>query len=170
MRWREQSVDLPSSPWNGPNDDFFVIVGKACLTHVRQQLGSNPQEQGGLLLGRLLHLDKPPGGRTIVAVCVDSAVHATEGIGTEVSLSMPASVWQEANRLRRSDQVIVGWYHSHPNIGAFFSSTDLATQAAFFQNDWSLGWVIDPIRGEQAWFKGANSTAVTARQLRQELL
>jgi proteasome lid subunit RPN8/RPN11 len=41
---------------------------------------------------------------------------------------------------------IVGWYHSHPNIGVFMSGTDMRTQQAFFYHDWSVSIVYDPVR------------------------
>ncbi len=42
--------------------------------------------------------------------------------------------------------MVVGWYHSHPNLGAFFSGTDRATQRAFFNRPYSVGLVVDPVR------------------------
>lgn len=44
------------------------------------------------------------------------------------------------------DEKIVGWYHSHPNMGAhFFSSTDIATQKRYQMFlPQSVGFVIDP--------------------------
>jgi proteasome lid subunit RPN8/RPN11 len=52
---------------------------------------------------------------------------------------------------------VVGWYHSHPGLGAFFSHTDRRTQQAFFAHAYSVGWVVDPLRGESAWFVGPRS-------------
>ncbi|MHC9538742.1 MAG: hypothetical protein AB9903_04415 [Vulcanimicrobiota bacterium] len=37
-------------------------------------------------------------------------------------------------------KVMLGWYHSHPNIGAFFIHTDRATQKAFLNNPTPLEW------------------------------
>jgi proteasome lid subunit RPN8/RPN11 len=87
---------------------------------------------------------------------------------------MSAQVWTDANdritQLTKSDASelhslrIVGWFHSHPNLGAFFSNTDRATQAAFFNQPYSIGWVIDPFTDDasrhQAMFIGANAQFV----------
>jgi proteasome lid subunit RPN8/RPN11 len=59
-------------------------------------------------------------------------------------------------------EVVVGWFHSHPDLGAFFSGTDRRTQAGFFHHPFSLGWVVDPVRGEQAWFCGPHSVELQA--------
>ena len=167
MRWTDQQVRLPSSPWHLAKQNFQVQLAASAIEAARRHLGNSPFEQGGLLLGRLFHdagqgSDKP---LRIIAVSVDAVVPAIDGIGTEVSLSIPSSVWNAAAKHKSSEQVIVGWYHSHPDIGAFFSATDRQTQAAFFTQAWSLGWVIDPVRAEQAWFYGAKSQALHADQL-----
>lgn len=38
---------------------------------------------------------------------------------SSVSLSMTPEVWQNANQLCNDNTFVVGWYHSHPNLGAF---------------------------------------------------
>ena len=52
---------------------------------------------------------------------------------------------------------MIGWYHTHPNLGAFFSGTDETTQRSFFNQSYSLGLVIDPARCEKKIFFGASS-------------
>ena len=52
---------------------------------------------------------------------------------------------------------VVGWYHSHPGLGAFFSGTDRETQHAFFRQPYSLGLVVDPLRAELACYAGPDS-------------
>jgi len=76
-----------------------------------------------------------------------------------VSLAMGTEIWDRARDLMaRAGSMVVGWYHSHPNLGAFFSGTDRATQRAFFNRPYSVGLVVDPVRGEEAWFVGPAST------------
>ena len=53
--------------------------------------------------------------------------------------------------------MVVGWYHSHPDLGVSFSGTDRATQRVFFNRTYSVGLVVDPVRGEEAWFIGPDS-------------
>jgi proteasome lid subunit RPN8/RPN11 len=167
MRWTNLPVALPSSPWEGLLPDqlgdpeqILLRVSPSAINAAREHLGEYRQEQGGLLLGRLHHHQD-----NIVAVSVDAIVPAQESIGTEISLSMPASVWTSARQMQTEGQVIVGWYHSHPDIGAFFSATDRKTQAAFFSQVWSVAWVIDPIRREQAWFVGPRSRPLSSTLL-----
>jgi proteasome lid subunit RPN8/RPN11 len=74
---------------------------------------------------------------------------------------MEASVWIEA-RKRAPHLTIVGWFHSHPDLGAGFSSTDRNTQRNFFRLPHQLGLVIDPFRKQIACFAGADSTDVSS--------
>merc|ERR1719488_317837 len=44
-------------------------------------------------------------------------------------------------------EVVVGWYHSHPGFGCWFSATDMNTQQSFEQlNPRAVGVVVDPIQ------------------------
>ncbi len=90
---------------------------------------------------------------------------STEFEGTGVSLRMGTSIWNEARNAQTAGQSVVGWYHSHPNLGVFFSGTDRRTQAAFFKQPYSLGFVVDPIRMEDMWFAGPDSIQLAAEQI-----
>jgi 26S proteasome regulatory subunit N11 len=44
-------------------------------------------------------------------------------------------------------EMVVGWYHSHPGFGCWFSGTDMNTQQSFEQlNSRAAGVVVDPIQ------------------------
>ncbi len=147
-----------------------------------------PIEQGGLLIGRITRLSEQTAVEQFDCIEVVASCAAPDATGTALSLRMESTVWQAANELcaqlntKQADEEtkllgaiagkvdqyrVIGWYHSHPNLGAFFSATDRQTQAAFFNHDYSLGWVIDPVRStsaeqlEQAWFGGPQSTEVS---------
>ncbi len=48
--------------------------------------------------------------------------------------------------------IIAGWWHSHPNLGVFLSSVDIKTME-MFNKACHVALVVDPIRGERAFFK-----------------
>lgn len=122
-----------------------------------QHLAGHPEECGGLLLGEVFaDGDDPARSR---AVLVTQAVAAEEFASTAISLRMSSDVWERARRRLGPLELIVGWYHSHPGLGAFFSATDRRTQRAFFPHAYSVGWVVDPSRNETAWFVGRDATA-----------
>lgn len=65
-------------------------------------------------------------------------------------------VWKEFDQ--GEDIVIVGWYHSHPDIGIFLSGTDERNMKLYHYKPYQIAIVIDPIRnlrGAFAWQNGA---------------
>lgn len=122
---------------------------------VRRHAASSPIEIAGLLAGRVWS------DSSHTFVIVEDAVPADEHVErSSVHVIFQAEAWdvlsEELNRLSK-DTLVVGWYHSHPNLGAFFSGTDRETQRGAFRSDWQLGVVMDPQRGEIATFRGPQS-------------
>ncbi len=152
----------------GSAHEAVVAIDASVHAQVLAQLRASRLEQGGLLLG--IPYGEPGNTGEPVAIEVIAAVAADDASGTGYSLRMAAAVWSAANarlhdlRVQRGggtdDCRVVGWYHSHPGLGAFFSATDCATQRAFFHHPWSIGWVIDPSDDTHACFIGADSSAV----------
>jgi proteasome lid subunit RPN8/RPN11 len=52
--------------------------------------------------------------------------------------------------------VIVGWYHTHLDLGCFLSDKDMKTQRGGFPHPHQVAVVVDPMRGEAGAF--ANGT------------
>lgn len=133
----------------------------AVLAHVR----SEPVEVGGMLLGEAF---ADAAGRRVVDVR-----HAIPALGARQESTyfrLTPEAWDHICAVRDGlgeDLLIVGWYHSHPNLGAFYSGTDRASQRAFFARPWNVGVVIDPFRHEIALFLGPESERLTTEHLVQ---
>jgi proteasome lid subunit RPN8/RPN11 len=138
-------------------DDELPLVALAshAFRNAWDHVVHSPLERGGLLLGE--PLVNAPGDAVPAVVFVRTAVPGLDDDATEYSLRLAAGVWDAARTTLVPGEVVVGWFHSHPDIGAFFSGTDRRTQAGFFHHPFSVGWVIDPVRREQAWFVGPRS-------------
>ena len=139
-------------------DHPVVALQRSAITIARDYLGASRLERGGLLVGT--PIVRAAGDTNSVLVHVRATVPGLEDDATALSLRLAAGVWDAARAALREHEVVVGWVHSHPGIGAFFSDTDRRTQSAFFNHPFSLGWVIDPKRGEQAWFLGPDARAL----------
>lgn len=172
--------------WNNVKSDIFafqlnqVVLGWTCVDLLRLisasrdfpiitipddvrskilvHLNSSDAELGGLLLGSVVSSQDLNSG--IIVVNVEDSIESLEFESTSVSLSMGSTVWQRANAAKRSNAFVVGWYHSHPNLGAFFSGTDRKTQRDFFNQRYSVGLVIDPVREEERWFSGPDALEI----------
>lgn len=131
-----------------------VSVRRAVMAH----LETTQSELGGLLVGEAFSED----GVRVVAVRVTAAIASHDYSSTGISLRMESDVWSRAHAALGPGRLIVGWYHSHPGLSAFFSVTDRRTQQAFFPHQYSLGWVIDPTDGDERIFVGASSIELAA--------
>ena len=150
---------LPQDPAAPPRAKGLVDVwispdvDRQVMAHLR----TREVEQGGLLIGQAFG-DAHSGAVAHVRVLKSAA--AGDALGTAFSLRMGAGVWQAAQALLSPGELIVGWYHSHPGLSAFFSDTDRQTQRAFFNNPYSVGWVIDPVNGDEALFLGGECASL----------
>jgi proteasome lid subunit RPN8/RPN11 len=132
-----------------------IVLGESVTAEAERHVAGVPYEQGGLLVGEaFVRSSADPAVRLVF---VRAAVPSDSDGASAVSLRMGTSVWSRAQAALRPGERVVGWFHSHPGLGAFFSETDRRTQAGFFHHPFSVGWVIDPLRREQAWFLGADA-------------
>ena len=134
-----------------------IVFPAEVLATILQHLEGSRAERGGLLLGDVHALPDSAGPYPFVTV-VTSAVAADAVASGPVSLAMAASVWREGWRGMDEGQRVVGWYHSHPDLGVFFSGIDRRTQRAFFPAPYSVGLVVDWVRRASGIFTGAEAS------------
>jgi proteasome lid subunit RPN8/RPN11 len=139
-----------------------VVVQRRVLDGVWTHLSQQSVEMGGLLIGKVHDLQDSDDQ---FVVSLEDFARADLFDGTGVSLRMDTTVWEAARERVRRDRFVIGWYHSHPNLGAFFSGTDRRTQRAFFCYPHCLGLVVDPIRREEKWFMGPDAVQLEPRQI-----
>lgn len=173
LAWRDTSEPVPTHPFAALADAhgtaaalgalaasraaaLAVVLPRALHGEVIAFLAAREVEAGGLLLGRRYAVVDGADG-AVVGVERFVPGHVAEGTGT--SLALGTAIWDDARPLLDAGLAVLGWVHSHPDLGAFFSATDRRTQRAFFAQPWQFGWVVDPVRREQAWFRGAGSEA-----------
>jgi proteasome lid subunit RPN8/RPN11 len=59
--------------------------------------------------------------------------------------------------------VIVGWYHTHLDLGCFLSDKDMQTQRGGFPHRHQVAVVVDPMRGQAAAFANGEEGPGTIR-------
>lgn len=136
-----------------------VYIKAHALQTLTAHLGSNLQiEQGGILFGNAY--EDPIYG---IYVEITAAIPAPATIGTGAHLEFTPESWlriMDYAKHQHPQENIVGWYHSHPNIGVFMSGTDMKTQQAFFSHPWCLSIVCDPVRRTIGYFLGESARPV----------
>ena len=159
IRWTDTTAPDPLPLLPGRADLIDVWVAPEVDTTVKTHLASASVELGGLLVG-IAHARTLEGQPVVTHLSLLKAIPAEQSEGTSVSLKMGTAVWTAAQHALAPGERIIGWYHSHPGLSAFFSETDRQTQRAFFSHAFSVGWVIDPWTGDEAFFVGPDCTPV----------
>jgi len=144
---------------------LMIYFTKEAEHTIETHLGTEPYELGGLLLGKVFRVPFAISGEYAWITLVEKSLPSTEYRNSSVSLRMGTEVWNRAGTLLQSGLMVVGWYHSHPNLGVFFSGIDRATQSAFFNHPYALGLVVDPIKKERKCFFGGASEELESRAM-----
>lgn len=161
LREAQLDVRLASSRIFGPPnaDDFEVLVPQTALSEaVEQTKAAGDRETGGILIG---HLHRDPGTYEVFAE-VTAQVPARHTESDSVKLTFTSDTWTDvrgALALRRRDEIMLGWWHSHPALAwcrkcpperqrechlatGFLSADDTALHRAMFPRAFSLALVL----------------------------
>lgn len=179
IEWQETSEYRPEAlplrqfclqnnlAWEKTAEDarFIVLVERRMLESLHDHLASDlHREHGGVLVGKP-YFD-PDARRHYVVI--RGVIPAFDSTGSAVHLQFTPQAWDHiAGIIEESypDQMVVGWYHSHPGLGVFMSGTDRATQSAFYAHPWNIAVVVDPLNRRSGWFLGADCQPLDGAQV-----
>lgn len=133
----QQQLD---EPLNDTAEQVY-ISSLALLKMLKHGKAGIPLEVMGLMLGDYID--------DYTVKCID--VFAMPQAGTEASIEAIDEAFQakmvEMLKQTGRNEIVVGWYHSHPGFGCFLSSVDINTQKSFEQlNSRFVAVVVDPIQ------------------------
>ncbi|HEY1191094.1 MAG TPA: ubiquitin-conjugating enzyme E2 [Gemmata sp.] len=126
-----------------------VIPQVACAGMVEHAKESNRREVevAGFLMGTLERVPGRDADHPDLRVTVTDVLRARSRNQTVAEVEFGVEVWQEleaqSEPLERQGKVRLGWYHTHPNQGIFFSPPDLNSHLEWRQPH-QFGLVIDP--------------------------
>ena len=131
-----------------------VLLHQTALAQIVAHSRSNLDcELGGALLGQAYRY------KSGVVVEVKAALPASSSDHGPVHFTFSADSWSKLHRDRSAHYPnldIVGWFHTHPDLGVFYSSDDVVVHSAAFTQPWHVGLVVDPVREEAAFFGWVN--------------
>ena len=113
------------------------MISDSTLCKAIRRTSEVSTESGGILVGKRKEEELLING---LETGQQSATHVHVTLHDEFLVEI-------ATKYAERDEKIVGWYHSHPGMGMFMSSTDIDTQRryqALFPN--AVALVIDPHR------------------------
>merc|ERR1711998_766514 len=103
------------------------ISSMALLKMLKHGRAGVPMEVMGLMLGKFID--------DYTVKCVDVFSMPQSGNSVTVEAVDPVFQTKMLDMLKQTGrpEVVVGWYHSHPGFGCWFSATDINTQQSFEQ-------------------------------------
>mmetsp|Transcript_70850 Transcript_70850/g.153875 ORF Transcript_70850/g.153875 Transcript_70850/m.153875 type:complete len:317 (-) Transcript_70850:110-1060(-) len=117
------------------------ISSLALLKMLKHGRAGVPMEVMGLMLGEFID--------DYTVRVVDCFSMPQSGNSVSVEAVDPVFQTKMLDMLKQTGrpEMVVGWYHSHPGFGCWFSGTDVNTQQSFEQlNPRAVGVVVDPIQ------------------------
>ena len=144
-------------------EPFQVYIARDALKRALRHTETGYAETGGEVAGALIGSLQQDAASGITFVEINETV-PVRSFSANFDVAIDPTEWSKAEDITQQPQfrgrcVIVGWYHSHPNIGIFLSAVDLNTQATHFGVPWQIAIVIDPVRMEIGAFNGQAGTA-----------
>lgn len=131
-----------------------IYVHEAALEGMENHAASSPRaEIGGALLGGVYRW------KDSLYVRVDDFAAAKSATENRSSLTFTHETWSQLNSEREArmpELGMVGWYHTHPDLGVFLSDKDRFIQQSLFSGAEQIALVIDPVSNERAFFHWSN--------------
>lgn len=127
-----------------------ILISQMALRQIDAHCRSDfHRELGGVLLGKAFQRQ----GQQWVAIA--AALPATSSDHGPIHFTFTADAWAKINRDRETHHpqlAIVGWFHTHPDLGVFYSADDVVVHTVAFRELWHIGLVVDPVRQDACFF------------------
>ncbi len=144
--WLHREQPVPGQP--------YVIISQQAIEQINRHANSNlHSELGGALLGKAYRYEDK------VFVEIMAALPAISPDHGPIHFTFDADTWTHIQKDRSThypDLDIVGWFHTHPALGVFYSSDDVVVHSAAFTLPWHIGLVVDPEIREVGFFGWVN--------------
>ncbi len=135
---------------------IYISIGT--ITRIKQHaLEDTKRELGGMLVGEV----NGHNGRNYVNIT--ACIPAQYTSQSSSSITFTHQTWEQVFRTMDKeypDKTIVGWYHTHPNLGVFLSRDDLFIHKNFFNQEWLVAFVIDPVKNYNGFFNWNNGEII----------
>jgi proteasome lid subunit RPN8/RPN11 len=108
-------------------------------------------ETGGWLAGKACQ-DELTGEYFIVIDTTIPALYTEKGAAHLTFTSESQVALHETLMLKHPEKTLLGWYHTHPHMGVFFSQWDAWIHRYFFPSLWQVALVIEPYNSMGGFF------------------
>lgn len=139
-----------------------IAITEENIVQIHQHGISSLDEIGGALIGQAYSWNK----QIFVEILHTIPCHKT--LASHAHLTFTTETWRELLHERDRlfpEQIIVGWYHSHPRMGIFLSDMDLFIQQHFFQSPWHVAIVVNAQDSSIGFFGWEQEQIIPLREL-----
>jgi len=141
-----------------------IFLTQRAFIRICAHAGSNLQnEVGGWLVGKV-YLNKDDDKPFIVINTILPAEFTLQG-SAFLTFTHESQVNLHATMAEKyPDLLILGWFHTHPRMGVFFSEWDRWLHENFFPELWQVGLVIEPFSATGGFFQKQVDGSLDTRQ------
>ncbi len=134
------------------NERFSIFVHHNVIEEIDSFLISDVNNEcGGVLLGKVFKTETNK-----LFIEIDNFIIAKNTKSSLSRLTFTHDTWNGINNeleVYHKDEIILGWFHSHPGHGVFLSGYDIFIQENFFNEEFMIAYVYDPVNNERAFFQ-----------------
>ena len=130
------------------NKNIYILQSVYKEIHKFTQ-NKTTNESGGMLVGTILE----EFGKT--NIIVSGFVEAKYCEATPTTLKFTHETWEYVHKeieKKHPGKKIVGWIHTHPDFGIFLSEYDKFIHQNFFNEDYQVAYVVDPIQKIEGFY------------------
>lgn len=137
------------------NDDIEIYIHNDIYINIDEYSSRNTSiEVGSILIG---NYSINSNERFII---ISDFIEAKYSNATASRLTFTHDSWNyiySEYESKYSDKKIIGWHHTHPSYGIFLSSYDMFIQQNFFNLEFQIAYVVDPISKTRGFFQWKNN-------------
>ena len=156
--WRPISGFPPEYQVDTQTDSIQVWLSPDAMQQIWIQARTSPQQEvGGVLIGKVYEEER----RFLVKV--EHILEAQHTIASPVFLTFTGETGLDILKRRSTYPAsdVLGWYHSHPGLGIFLSTSDQFIHRIRFGNrPWYLALVVDPSSDDWGVFTWENGEII----------
>lgn len=139
---------LPIGDHVEENKNIYILQSVYKEIHKFTQ-NKTTNESGGMLVGTVLE----ELGKT--NIIISGFVEAKYCEATPTTLKFTHETWEYVHKeieKKHPGKKIVGWIHTHPDFGIFLSEYDKFIHQNFFNEDYQVAYVVDPIQKIEGFY------------------
>ncbi len=133
------------------DNELLIFVEERHIESILQHVQKyRNREVGGVFVGGYYEYN------TLRYVEICGVIPAAHTVSRGLSLRFTHDTWKDIRQKMEQSfpgERLLGWYHSHPKSGIYFSGNDIFIHENFFSLPWQIAIVADPLQQKIGFFQ-----------------